>query len=103
MKILVTGGAGFIGSHIVEHYQHRAEVVVFENYRTGRIENLNGLNYRIVERSILDRGLLDSIMEGVDYVFHLAALVSVPGSMKCDRGQSDWSMGSAWVGRCSTR
>ena len=83
MKILVTGGAGFIGSHIVEHYQHRAEVVVLDNYRPGRAENLNGLNCRIVEGSILDRELLDSIMEGVDYVFHLAALVSVPESMGC--------------------
>ena len=82
MKILVTGGAGFIGSHLVEHYQHRAEVVVLDNYRTGRVENLNGLNCQIVEGSILDRELLDSIMEGVDYVFHLAALVSVPESME---------------------
>jgi UDP-glucose 4-epimerase len=83
MKILVTGGAGFIGSHIVEHYQHCAEVVVLDNFRTGRIHNLKGLKCQVVEGSILDRELLDSIMPGVDYVFHLAALVSVPESMEC--------------------
>ena len=81
MKILVTGGAGFIGSHIVEHYQDRAEVVVLDNFRTGHRANLDGLRCRLVEGSILDRGLLDEIMPGTDYVFHLAALVSVPESM----------------------
>ena len=81
MKILVTGGAGFIGSHIVEHYQDRAEVVVLDNFRTGHRANLDGLRCRLVEGSILDRTLLDEIMPGTDYVFHLAALVSVPESM----------------------
>jgi UDP-glucose 4-epimerase len=81
MKVLVTGGAGFIGSHIVEHYQDRAEVVVLDNFRTGHRANLDGLRCRLVEGSILDRGLLDEIMPGTDYVFHLAALVSVPESM----------------------
>lgn len=81
MKILVTGGAGFIGSHIVEHYRDRAEVVVLDNFRTGHRRNLDGLPCRQVEGSILDRTLLDEIMPGTDYVFHLAALVSVPESM----------------------
>ena len=73
MKILITGGAGFIGSHLVEHYQYKAEVVVLDNFRTGHRKNLNGLKCEIVEGSILDRTLLDQIMPGVDYVFHLAA------------------------------
>jgi UDP-glucose 4-epimerase len=81
MKILITGGAGFIGSHLVEHYQDKAEVVVLDNFRTGHRKNLTGLKCEIVEGSILDRALLDQIMPGVDYVFHLAALVSVPESM----------------------
>jgi len=81
MRVLVTGGAGFIGSHIVEHYQDLAEVVVLDNFRTGHRANLDGLRCRLVEGSILDRGLLDEIMPGTDYVFHLAALVSVPESM----------------------
>lgn len=81
MKILVTGGSGFIGSHVVEHYQDRAEVIVLDNLRTGHRKNLEGLKCRFVEGSILDRALLDEVMAGVDYVFHLAALVSVPESM----------------------
>lgn len=81
MKVLVTGGSGFIGSHVVEHYQNRAEVVVLDDLRTGHRENLEGLKCRFVQGSILDRPLVDEIMEGVDYVIHLAALVSVPESM----------------------
>lgn len=81
MKILVTGGSGFIGSHVVEHYQNRGEVVVLDNLRTGHRRNLEGLNCRFVEGSILDGPVVDEAMQGVDYVFHLAALVSVPESM----------------------
>lgn len=81
MKILVTGGSGFIGSHLVEAYQDRAEVVVLDNFRTGHRKNLEGLRCRLVEGSITDQRLVDSLMPGVDYVFHLAALVSVPESM----------------------
>jgi UDP-glucose 4-epimerase len=81
MKILVTGGSGFIGSHAVEHYQDLAEVVVLDNLRTGHRRNLDHLKCRFVEGSILDASLVDEVMRGVDYVFHLAALVSVPESM----------------------
>jgi len=81
MRVLVTGGAGFIGSHLVEHYQNKADVVVLDNFRTGHRKNLNGLKCQIIEGSILDRKLLDRIMPGTDYIFHLAALVSVPESM----------------------
>ncbi|MFV0337935.1 MAG: NAD-dependent epimerase/dehydratase family protein [Chthoniobacterales bacterium] len=82
MKILVTGGSGFIGSHIVEHYQGQAEIVVLDNFRTGRRSNLGGLDCKLVEGSILDRELVDSLMQRVDVVFHLAALVSVPESVE---------------------
>ncbi len=81
MKILITGGSGFIGSHVVERYQDIAEVVVLDNLRTGHRKNLDGLKCRFVEGSIMDRPLLDELMQGVDYIFHLAALVSVPESM----------------------
>jgi len=81
LKILITGGAGFIGSHLVEHYQDRAEIVVLDNFRSGYRHNLAGLRCRLVEGSILDRGRLEEILPGTDYVFHLAALVSVPESM----------------------
>ena len=81
MRVLVTGGAGFIGSHIVEHFQGRAEVRVLDNLRSGRAENLKGLRCEFISGSIQDRAAVGKVMEGVDYVFHLAAMVSVPESM----------------------
>ncbi len=82
MKLLVTGGSGFIGSHIVEHYQGRAEEIrVLDNLRTGYRKNLDGLDCTFIEGSITDRDLVAQAVAGVDYVFHLAALVSVPESM----------------------
>ena len=82
MKILITGGSGFIGSHIVEHYQGIAEEIrVLDNLRTGYRRNLDGLQHTFIEGSVTDREAVAKAMEGVDYVFHLAALVSVPESM----------------------
>jgi UDP-glucose 4-epimerase len=82
MKILVTGGAGFIGSHIVGHYQDTAsEIRVIDNLRTGYRHNLAGLRHTFIEGSITERELVRKALAGVDYVFHLAALVSVPESM----------------------
>jgi UDP-glucose 4-epimerase len=81
MKVVITGGAGFIGSHLVEHYQDKADVVVLDNFRTGYRANLDGLKCRLVEGSILDQELVAEVVAGADYVFHLAALVSVPESM----------------------
>lgn len=82
MKILVTGGAGFIGSHIVEHYQdHAEEIRVLDNFRTGYAHNLDGLRHTMIEGSITDRETVARAVEGVDLIFHLAAMVSVPESM----------------------
>ena len=81
MKILVTGGAGFIGSHIVEHFQGKAEIRVLDNLRTGFKRNLDGLKCEFIEGSILDRKLVEDAVKDVDYVFHLAAMISVPESM----------------------
>lgn len=81
MKILVTGGAGFIGSHVVEHFQGQAEVMVLDNFRSGHRRNLAGLTHTLIEGSILDRAKLDDAMRGVDQVYHLAAMISVPESM----------------------
>jgi UDP-glucose 4-epimerase len=81
MKILITGGAGFIGSHLAAHFQGAAEVVVLDNFRTGFRQNLEGLQVTLIEGDILDRAALAAAMAGVNYVFHLAALVSVPESV----------------------
>jgi UDP-glucose 4-epimerase len=82
MRILVTGGAGFIGSHIVEYFQGKAEIRVLDNLRSGHRHNLNGFDCEFIEGSIMDRPLVRQAMTGVDYVFHLAAMISVPESMQ---------------------
>ncbi|HAR64857.1 MAG TPA: dTDP-glucose 4,6-dehydratase [Lentisphaeria bacterium] len=82
MKVLITGGAGFIGSHIAEQLQGRAEITILDNLRTGNPANLNGLECSFIEASILDDAALKSAVAGADYVFHLAALISVPESMQ---------------------
>jgi len=82
MKVLITGGAGFIGSHLVEHFQGQAEVCVLDNLRSGNADNLRGLKCEFLQGSILDRPLVRRAVAGADYVFHLAAVVSVPESMQ---------------------
>ncbi|MDP6523104.1 MAG: NAD-dependent epimerase/dehydratase family protein [Kiritimatiellia bacterium] len=82
MIILVTGGAGFIGSHIVEHFQGKAEVRVLDNLRTGYRSNLEGLDHIFIKGSITDRTTVRDVVDGVDYVFHLGAMISVPESME---------------------
>ena len=81
MKILVTGGAGFIGSHIVEHFQGKAEIRVLDNLRSGFRHNLAPFQHEFIEASILDRAAVRQAVQGVDYIFHLAAMISVPESM----------------------
>jgi len=81
---LVTGGAGFIGSHLVRALVHRGDrVVVLDNLSTGKLENLNGLLDLItfVEGSITDQQTARRCCEGVEVVFHEAALASVPRSV----------------------
>jgi len=82
MRVLVTGGAGFIGSHLVEHFQGKTEVRVLDNLRSGCRQNLDYLQCEFVQGSILDRDLVRRAMRGVDYVFHLAAMISVPESVQ---------------------
>jgi UDP-glucose 4-epimerase len=82
MRVLITGGAGFIGRHIAEHFQSLGEVRVLDNLRSGFKRNLSGLNCQLIVGSILDRHLVREAMKGVDFVFHLAAMVSVQESMQ---------------------
>ena len=81
MRVLITGGAGFIGSHIAEYFNGKAEIRIFDNLRTGYNHNLDGLDVEFIEGDICDRAAVKAAMQGVDYVFHLAAMVSVPESM----------------------
>lgn len=81
-KFLVTGGAGFIGSHLAEALlKDGHHVVAFDNLSTGRLRNLDHLghhpNLRFVQGSVLDELAVDELMHACDGVFHLAAAVGV--------------------------
>jgi nucleoside-diphosphate-sugar epimerase len=85
MRYLVTGGAGFIGSNIVDELVRRGEqVVVFDDLSSGKEANLAGVRGRIDLRvgSITNLEAIKLAVEGVDYVIHLAARTSVPKSVK---------------------
>ena len=82
MRILVTGGAGFIGSHLVDGLLAQGhDVSALDNLSTGRLENLSHLAghaaFQLVQGDILDMGLVDRLVAGVDMVYHLAAAVGV--------------------------
>ncbi len=89
MKYLVTGGAGFIGSHIVESLlEHGHSVRVLDNFSTGKRENLDALTQRfdgkqleILEGDVRDASRVGDAVHGVNLIFHEAAFVSVPQSM----------------------
>ena len=81
MRVLITGGAGFIGSHIAEYFNGKADIRVLDNLRSGYKSNLDGLDVEFIEGDICDRAAVRAAMKDVDYVFHLAAMVSVPESM----------------------
>ena len=80
MKYLVTGGAGFIGSHLVEKLILRGDVVsILDNYTTGHLNNLNGIRDKILitDGDILDKAILMKLISESDYVVHLAATLGV--------------------------
>jgi nucleoside-diphosphate-sugar epimerase len=84
MKFLVTGGAGFIGSHIVEALTANGDKVnILDDFSSGRMENIAGLMNKIelFKGDIRDKNIAASAMKGVDYVLHQAALRSVPKSL----------------------
>ena len=62
MRILITGGAGFIGSHIAEHYHKNAEVRFLDNLRSGHLSNLDGLDVEFIEGDIRDRAVVRKAM-----------------------------------------
>ncbi|MDP2911568.1 MAG: SDR family oxidoreductase [Candidatus Omnitrophota bacterium] len=84
MKFLVTGGAGFIGSHIVDALVGNGDkVTVLDDFSSGRMENLESVINRIelVKGDIRDKDLVKKAVEGADYILHQAALRSVPKSL----------------------
>ena len=82
MRVLITGGAGFIGSHLTEQLVARGDhVTILDNLSTGRYENVASLegrkDFQVVIGTILNESLVDKLVERVDVVFHLAAAVGV--------------------------
>ena len=83
-EVVVTGGCGFIGSHIVEELLENNHVTIIDNLSSGKMENLKNSdheNLTLIEEDLLECDL-EKILKGKDYVFHLAAKVSVPGSVE---------------------
>jgi UDP-glucose 4-epimerase len=85
-KVVVTGGAGFIGSHIVDALVEEGNhVIVIDNLSTGNIKNIehhiNTQRFEFINGSITNLTLLKEMFRGADYVFHEAAIASVPGSI----------------------
>jgi len=82
MKVFITGGAGFIGSHLCEKLLAMGDqVAVLDNLSTGKYENVSHLkenrNFKLVVGSVLDEELVDKLCEETDVIFHLAAAVGV--------------------------
>lgn len=86
LKILITGGAGFIGSNLCEHFLEKGhKVVCLDNFATGHRHNiepfLNNGNFTLIEGDIRDLDTCNQAVDGIDYVLHQAALGSVPRSI----------------------
>ena len=88
MKIVITGGAGFIGSNIAEELSKEKdnEIIIVDDLSTGKMANIRkfdqSTNINFARGSITDLNLLKRVFKGVDYVFHQAAIPSVPRSIK---------------------
>jgi UDP-glucose 4-epimerase len=92
-RILVTGGAGFIGSNLAKELAKENYVVILDDLSTGRMENIKVLikkeNVNFINGSITDVDLLQKSFAQIDYVFHLAAIPSVPRSIKDPRNSNE--------------
>jgi UDP-glucose 4-epimerase len=83
VKSLVTGGAGFIGSNLVRHLLERGDDVrILDNFSTGNRRNLEGVDVEIVEGELRSYERVHNAVRGVEVVFHLGALGSVPRSVQ---------------------
>ncbi len=89
MRFLVTGAAGFIGSHVAEHLSRHGQVVGIDDLSTGDEANLHSIDCELHRASILDREGLASAIAGADAVVHLAARPSVPRSIQDPEASHD--------------
>lgn len=90
MKILITGGAGFVGSNLTKLALERGhQITVLDDLSTGYADNLDGLDVKFIEASITDPEAVAEACAGQDSVVHLAALGSVPRSIKEPRRSHD--------------
>lgn len=84
-KILITGGAGFIGSNLCDYFLKKNEVICLDNFATGFMHNISGFlsnpNFLLIEGDIRDLETCERAVAGVDFVLHQAALGSVPRSI----------------------
>jgi len=84
--VVITGGAGFIGSNLARELASGNRVVVVDDLSTGNLDNIQDLidskDIEFIQGSITDLGLLQETFKDVDYVFHQAAIPSVPRSVK---------------------
>ena len=86
MRMLITGGAGFIGSHLCEKYTKEGHTVLcLDNFMSGNLVNIRYLldyrNFKLINGDIRDFDLLEKIMHDVEVVFHLAAQIHVDRSI----------------------
>lgn len=93
-RILITGGAGFIGSNLAEYFLRQGhEVIVFDNFSTGHHRNIDSLKgnreFKLVEGDIRSLPSCEKVVQGVDYVLHQAALGSVPRSIADPKTSND--------------
>jgi len=92
-KVLITGGAGFIGSNMADELAKENEVVIIDDLSTGRLENINELikkdNVSFIRGSITDSKFLQKYFKNIDYVFHQAAIPSVPRSIKDPKNSNE--------------
>jgi UDP-glucose 4-epimerase len=93
-EVVITGGAGFIGSHIAEKLANQGyHTTILDDLSTGKMENIEALlkrsNVELVQGSITDITLLQRIFKGVYYVFHQAAIPSVPRSIENPQASHD--------------
>lgn len=82
MKYAITGGAGFIGSHIAEKLAPDHEIIIIDSLFSGNRNNINGIPVTFEKGTVTDINFLNQVFQDIDGVFHLAAITSVPRSVK---------------------